>query len=102
MPYSKLSGDIYAYIFSFVSSRADLLVVSLANKQFHALSEPELIYRSIRCRLGNDALWEHLIAHPVHASRVREIEIQCENYSGVGPLGETQRLPIGRLDSTAP
>ncbi|KAF8953331.1 hypothetical protein BDZ97DRAFT_612767 [Flammula alnicola] len=89
----QLNGDVYAHLLSFVSSPSDLLAVSLANKELLTLAEPEIIYRSIRCKLGNDAVWEHLIANPAQASRVRELEVLRENLSGYGPLDEEEKIP---------
>ncbi|KDR78443.1 hypothetical protein GALMADRAFT_64396 [Galerina marginata CBS 339.88] len=88
----QINGDVYSHLFSYVSSPADLLAVSLASKEISSLAKPELVYRSIRCRLDNNAVWEHLIANPAHASRVRELEIQRENPSGYGPLDERERF----------
>ena len=76
-----LNIDVLAHILSFVSSSRDLLSVSLANKQLSSLANPELLYCSVRCRLGSNAVWEHLIANPVQASRVRELEVMREHYN---------------------
>src|SRR3954447_12610634 len=93
MPNPLLNEDIYARLLSFVCSPAELLALGLANKQLHTLSKHELIYCSIRCMLGDHAVWEHLIAYPLYASRVRHLEIQRENDSGWEPLDEKQRFP---------
>ena len=74
-----LNVDVLAHIFSFVSSSRDLLSVSLASEWLSSLANPELLYRSVRCLLGNNAVWEYLIANPVQASRVRELEVMRDN-----------------------
>ncbi|KAF9461100.1 hypothetical protein BDZ94DRAFT_858896 [Collybia nuda] len=94
----NLNGDVFSHLLSFVSSPRDLLAASLTNRELFTLAGPELIYRSVRCRLGNNAVWEHLIANPALASRVRELEIQRENFSGYGPLDERERLPGEHLN----
>jgi hypothetical protein len=93
---NTLNNDVLSHIFSYVASPLDLLAVSLANNKLSELTDPELVYRSFRCRLGNDAVWEHLIENPAFASRVRELEIQRENFSGHGDLDERERA--GRLE----
>ncbi|KDR66411.1 hypothetical protein GALMADRAFT_80837 [Galerina marginata CBS 339.88] len=91
----KLNADIYTHLLSFVSSPSDLLAVGLANKELLTLAEPELIYRSIRCKLNNDAVWEHLISKPLQASRVRELVIQREaSIPRSNSLGQ-ERIPEG-------
>ncbi|CAA7263372.1 unnamed protein product [Cyclocybe aegerita] len=98
---SQLNFDVYSHLLTFVSSPSDLLSFGLANKDLFELAGPEIIYRSIRCKLSNNAVWEHLIANSAQASRVRELEIQRENPSGYGPLDERERLPEGKnLDSS--
>jgi len=87
----NVNADVLAHIISFVSSPRDLLSVSLANKQLSSLAHPELLYRSVQCRLGNNAVWEHLIAYPAQASRVRELEVLRENDSGSRELVEKER-----------
>ncbi|KAF9484284.1 hypothetical protein BDN70DRAFT_872780 [Pholiota conissans] len=57
-------------------------------------------FQSIRCKLGNDAVWEHLIAHPESAARVEELEMMRENPSGYRPLDEEERVPAEILGST--
>ncbi|KAF8905931.1 hypothetical protein CPB84DRAFT_533566 [Gymnopilus junonius] len=79
MANSQLNGDIYSHLLSFVSSSSDLVAISQANKELLDLTEPELLYRSIRCKLEDNAVWEHLISSPAHASRVRELTIEGEN-----------------------
>ena len=76
-----INTDVLAHILLFVSSPRDLLSFGLANKQLFSLANPELLYRSVQCRLRNNAVWEHLIANPAQASRVRELEVLRENHS---------------------
>jgi len=57
--------------------------------QLSSLANPELLYRSVRCRLGNNDVWKHLMENPVQASRVHELEILRENYYiELGPKGD--------------
>jgi hypothetical protein len=56
-------------------------------------AELESSYHSIRCKLGNDAVWEHLISNPTQAARVKELKIMRENPSENGPLDEEERIP---------
>jgi hypothetical protein len=93
MSVPNLNLDVYTHLLSFISSPGDLLAFSLANKQLRAIAEPELIYRSIRCRLDNDAIWKHVIANPALASRVRVLEIQRENETRMGSSDEKERVP---------
>ena len=99
MAIPALNDDILAYILSFVSSPRDILSVCLSNKRLSSLANPELLYRSVRCRLGNNAVWEHLIANPVKASRVRELEVMRENFGWLGNDYEIyEKEHTGRLD----
>ncbi|KAJ3489148.1 hypothetical protein NLJ89_g11554 [Agrocybe chaxingu] len=91
---SQLNFDVYSHLLTFVSSPSDLLSVGLANKELFELAGSEIVYRSIRCKLSNNAVWEHLITNPAQASRVRELEIQRENPSSYGPLDEREQLPV--------
>jgi hypothetical protein len=71
------------------TSPNSLLIVALARGDCLTLQEPE-IYRSIRCKLGNNAVWEQLLSNPSHALRVRELEIQREDSSGRGVMDEEE------------
>lgn len=65
----------------------------MANIQLDTDAELESSYHSIRCKLGNDAVWEHLFSNPTQAAHVRELEIMRENPSGKEPLDEEERIP---------
>jgi len=75
----RLNRDVYVYFASFVSSTKDLLALCLTSKEFLELAFPELEYRSIHCKLDNDALWIQLASNPVQASRIRSLEIGSKN-----------------------
>ena len=98
----KLNSDVYAHLLSFVSSPADLLAVSLANKELFALGEPELIYRSIACRLDRDDVWEHLIANPARASRVRHLELLSGANMHAVNLSATRKVPPRAIRDLSP
>lgn len=66
-----------------------LLVVALSKEDHLSLTEPET-YNSVRCKLGNNAVWEHLLSNPTHAAHVRELEIQREDLSGRGVMDEEE------------
>ncbi|KAF9045187.1 hypothetical protein BJ165DRAFT_1475963 [Panaeolus papilionaceus] len=94
---TPLNDDVLALLMSFVSSPADLLAVTLSSKHMYDLAESELVYRSVRCKLSNNAVWEHLIDNPAQAAKIRELEIQRENPSGLGDLDEEERYPADRV-----
>jgi hypothetical protein len=72
------------------------LVVALSKKDSLSLAEPET-YISIRCKLGINAVWEHLLSNPTHAAHVRELEIQREDLSRRGVMDEEEHfLRTGR------
>lgn len=91
----QLNSDVYAHFLSFVDSPSDLLAVGLANRELLSLAEPELLYRSIRCKLGNNAVWEHLISYPTHATRVRRLELMPDHPSSSEPLDNQEQVPEG-------
>jgi len=74
-------------------------VVALSKEDSLSLAKPET-YISIRCKLGNNAVWEHLLSNPTHAAHVRELEIQREDLSRRGVMDEeehflkTRRNPV--------
>ena len=97
----QLNSDVYAHLLSFVDSPSDLLAAGLVNKELLALARPELLFRYIRCRLGNSAVWEHFNAYPTHAARVRRLELMPDDltrsqWSHEPSSGEHQeRIPNG-------
>ncbi|PPQ65916.1 hypothetical protein CVT24_011249 [Panaeolus cyanescens] len=97
---TPLNDDVLSLLMSYVSSPADLLSVTLSSKHMYNLAESELVYRSVRCKLSNNAVWEHLIDNPAHAAKIRELEIQRENPSGAGELDEKERYPTDRVAHT--
>ncbi|KIM41207.1 hypothetical protein M413DRAFT_144468 [Hebeloma cylindrosporum] len=70
-----------------VEHDSSVLVVALSNKDRLSLSEPET-YTSIRCKLGDNVVWEHLLSNPTCAAHVRELEIQREDLSRRGIMDE--------------
>ncbi|KAF4613026.1 hypothetical protein D9613_010829 [Agrocybe pediades] len=82
----RLNPDLHAYLVSFVSHKQDVLALCLTSKEFLAIAEPELQYRTIRCKLDNDALWRHLASNPAQAARVRHLEICRSNVLIPKPL----------------
>lgn len=90
----QLNCDVYAHLLSFVDSPS-----GLANKELLALAKPELLFRYIRCRLGNNTVWEHFITFPTHAACVRRLELIPDNltrWSREPSSGEGyERVPKG-------
>lgn len=80
-------------ILSFTESPSDLLAVGLANKTIPGLADSELIYPSVRCKLGNNAVWEHLISHPTQAARMRSLEVVREIGQTKAPESSNAQQP---------
>lgn len=68
-----------------------LLVVALSKEDSLSLAKPET-YISIRCKLGNNAVWEHLLSNPTHAAHVQELEVQREDLSRRGVMDEEEHF----------
>jgi hypothetical protein len=68
-----------------------LLVVALSKEDSLSLAEPET-YISVRCKLGNNAVWKHLLSNPTYAVHVRELEIQREDISRRGIMDEEEHF----------
>ena len=68
-----------------------LLVAALSKEDSMSLAESET-YISIRCKLGNNAVWEHLLSNPTHAAHVQELEIQREDLSRRGVMDEEEHF----------
>jgi len=70
-----------------VDHNNSLLVAALSKKDRLSLAKPKT-YNSVRCRLGDNAVWEHLLSNPAHAAHVRDLEIQREDWVGRGVMDE--------------
>ena len=87
-----------------VDHNNSLLVAALSKKDRLSLAKPET-YDSVRCRLGDNAVWEHLLSNPAHAAHVRELGIQREDWAARGVMDEEElflRKRRNRIQGTVP